>query len=409
MPDLEADVAVVGSGPAGATAAHRLARRGLRTVLLDRAKLPRYKTCGGGVVRRAASLIPIDVGPAVERDCFVAELHDHDAEVELRVRREEPLVRMTMRDKLDWALALAARDAGAALLHPCEVRTLTQTPEAVELQTSEGTLRARFVVGADGATGPVARQGGWTDTPPTIPALEWELDVPASAIDRYAEAARFDLGCPEQGYAWVFPKRDHLSVGILKVGENRGGLKERLETYIRGLDLGPIASVERHGYVIPLYPRRGGFGRGRLLLVGDAAGLADPVTCEGISHAVLSGRLAARAIEIGGLERPERVRSMYRRQLDREVLPELRIARLLSRLVYRHTRLRQRLIGLFGRPFAEAIAEVIAGARSYKELLSSPRNYVQMLRADADWIERALETLKLRPAEPLDRWRHESE
>jgi geranylgeranyl reductase family protein len=409
MVEHETDVVVVGSGPAGSTAAWRLATRGIDVLLVDRAELPRYKTCGGGVVRRAASLIPFPLDDVVERDCHVAELHDHDAGVELRVHRDRPLVRMTMRDRLDFMLARRAEMAGARLLHPCEVRDLDARDEHVTLETSRGRIRARLVVGADGATGIVARRAGFGSAPPTIPALEWELRVPAATVERFAEAARFDLGYPEQGYAWVFPKHDRLSVGLLEVGAGRSGLAARLARYVERLELGRIESIERHGYVIPLQPRREGFARGRVLLVGDAAGFADPVTCEGISHAVLSGRLAARAIATAGVERADRVRALYRRYANREVLAELRIARLLARLVYRHTGLRQRLLGLFGHAFAEAMAEVISGARSYKEMLASPGNYLQLLRADADWIERAVQRLQLGPAEPLERWRAESE
>ncbi|MGH7568410.1 MAG: FAD-dependent oxidoreductase, partial [Gemmatimonadales bacterium] len=115
------DVAVVGTGPAGCIAAHRLATAGLRVALLERETLPRYKTCGGGLVQRAVGLLPGDIAPIVERHCHRAEMHLVDAGLSFGVERATPLITMTMRDRLDAHLAAAAAGAGAELLAPCRV------------------------------------------------------------------------------------------------------------------------------------------------------------------------------------------------------------------------------------------------------------------------------------------------
>src|ERR1043166_352517 len=110
------DVAVVGAGPAGASAALDLARQGVNVVIIEKAALPRYKTCGGGVVGRAMRFLPVDIRAAIEQECYYAELNLLDHNLHFTTQREDPIVSMTMRDQLDYQLVEAARAAGAKLL-----------------------------------------------------------------------------------------------------------------------------------------------------------------------------------------------------------------------------------------------------------------------------------------------------
>src|SRR5438552_2031039 len=193
------DVAVVGAGPAGATAALALARRGLSVVLLERDTLPRYKTCGGGLVGRALALLPPEVEPVLERRCGRAALHLLDANQHYRATRDPPgppIMAMTMRDRLDHVLASAAAAAGATLRAACCVRGVTLGPRHVRLETDAGPVTAAFVIAADGATGELARLGGWGDGRHLIPALEYEVRVDDATLDRFARARRLPRGTP---------------------------------------------------------------------------------------------------------------------------------------------------------------------------------------------------------------------
>jgi flavin-dependent dehydrogenase len=156
------DVAVVGAGPAGATAALILARAGVQVALLDRAPLPRSKTCGGGVVARALASLPSGVEVPVERRLGRVESRFTDTGLAVTVERESPLVHMAVRATLDLALAEAARGAGATLEAPRAVERVEVAADHVTLDTSGGPLRARFLIAADGATGTVARADGRT-------------------------------------------------------------------------------------------------------------------------------------------------------------------------------------------------------------------------------------------------------
>jgi flavin-dependent dehydrogenase len=212
----------------------------------------------------------------------------------------------------------------------------------------------------------------------SIPALEWEIRVPEELQERFSQAARFDIGWTPEGYAWVFPKREHLSVGILSMRRGAAQLKRQLTAYLADVGVDEIHEAERHGFVIPVRPRQGGLVKGRVLLVGDTAGLADPVTAEGISHALLSGRLAAEAI-IEGRSDPWLVQQLYEERVERQILSELRAARKLAWALYRVPRWRSWFMKRFGDDFAEAMAAVISGERTYRDIVMRPRTYWTVL------------------------------
>src|SRR4029077_12354051 len=132
------DVAVVGSGPAGATAARSLAGRGLKVALLEREALPRYKTCGGGLVARAFDILPPEVRGVVEHHCEIAELHLLDRDMHFRAVRTPAFISMTMRDRLDHTLATAAVASGAELRAPCQVTGLRPERAGIRLDTDRG-------------------------------------------------------------------------------------------------------------------------------------------------------------------------------------------------------------------------------------------------------------------------------
>jgi flavin-dependent dehydrogenase len=274
-----------------------------------------------------------------------------------------------MRDRLDLFLVEAAVRAGAQLLAPCRVRELVQDGARIRLGSDRGALHADFVIAADGAIGDVTRLAGWRDDRRAIPALEYEVPVDDVTLSRFAQEPRFDLGTVPHGYAWVFPKTTHLSIGVLSVRRGARDLHEQLTRYLTLVGVVPKGggAVKRHGYVIPVRRRPGPLVRGRVIAVGDAAGLADPLTAEGISFAIESGRIAGEALACGTGD-PELVRAQYHAGLGREVLPQLRAARWLAALLYDWPAARHWVFRRHGQLVTEAIADAFLGKRGYRDV-----------------------------------------
>ena len=361
------DVVVVGAGPSGSSAAHELARQGARVALVEKASMPRYKTCGGGVVSRALHLVPFDVSDAIERHCNVAELILADVGLHFRVERDYPLVSMTMRENFDYLLFRAAEKAGAHTMEGCRVHNVAPHNGKVEVETDRGSLLCRFVVGADGGQSIVARKAGWRNRLKLIPLVEWEVSVKEKVFDAFSASARFEFGPVPAGYAWIFPKKRHLSVGLGGFGPERLNLRVRLQRFLDEAGIGTAEKIEQHGHYLPVNIREEGFVKDRVLLTGDAAGFVDPVTGEGITYALLSGQGAARALIKGGFQ-SKAVEAAYMSELAEGVLEELHWGRLLGALLYRSARVRTYLFRKYGTQLTQAFADIIVGERTYASL-----------------------------------------
>ena len=354
-----------------------LAKKGFKVVLIEKASLPRYKTCGGGVIGRAYKLLPDRARSVVEREFRSVSLNFSGSGLGFVARRVTPLVYMTMRAELDCLLAREAAAQGAELVESCRVRSVRSCEQFVEITGETRNFRTTFVVAADGVHSVIAKSAGWSELPQLAPALEWEVYLKEADFVRFGSGARFDFNFIEAGYAWVFPKRDHLSVGILSTRRRSPDLQPRLEEYLRSLGIVDIEKCDRHGYLIPVEPRRESVARGRILLVGDAAGLVDPVTAEGISHAIISGQLAARAVSEGNLD-VSRVGERYDSLLRTTILGELRAARFLANFLYNCPRLRNWIFRRKGKRLTDFVADVVMGEASYSEALKAPSSYLRM-------------------------------
>jgi len=150
------DVIIIGSGPAGSVAAYYLAKQGISTAVIEREKLPRYKTCGGGVTYRARKIFPIDIQPIVEKEFYDADLIFPIEELHFKVKRDKPIISMVMRDSLDHYLLKAAEAFGAVSLDETEVTAIDLNGK-ITLRTNKGDFESRYVIAADGALSPIAK------------------------------------------------------------------------------------------------------------------------------------------------------------------------------------------------------------------------------------------------------------
>jgi geranylgeranyl reductase family protein len=307
------DVLVVGAGPAGSAAAIHLARGGARVLLADKARFPRDKPCGGGVTGRALRHAPCDISPVVEHvvDRFVLR-----AGYGRRVAcaSQVPLIRMTQRRRLDLHLAEQATAAGAEFRDGVQLEELAVGDDGVTAVVDGSQIRASYLVGADGANGVVARVAGLGDG--IVRGVALEGNVAWGTLDPapYEQTAWVELGVVPGGYGWVFPKGDHANLGVggwMGEGPRLRGHLDRLAR-MHGLDAGALTDVR--GHRLPMRRLGAPAASGRVLLVGDAAGLVDPLSGDGIYEAFVSARLAADAILAG---QPESYEAALSVALDR--------------------------------------------------------------------------------------------
>ena len=294
---------VVGAGPAGSATAIHLARGGARVLLADRARFPRDKPCGGGLTGRALKQAPCDVTPVVEHvvDTFELRLHLGRS---FRRTSSKPLILMTQRRRLDAYLAEQAAHAGAEFRDGARVEEIAFAEDGVTATVGGERVEAGFVVGADGANGVVARTAGLDAG--IVRGVALEGNAPWELLDRqrYDGTAVVELGAPPGGYGWLFPKGDHANLGVGGWSEEGPNLREHLARVARAHGVDPDGLTDVRGHRLPM--RRVGAATpasGRIVLVGDAAGLVDPLSGDGIYEAFASARLAATAIIDGELDR----------------------------------------------------------------------------------------------------------
>jgi geranylgeranyl reductase family protein len=285
------DAIVVGAGPAGSTAALRLARAGARVLMLDRARFPRDKPCGGGLTYRAMRQLPASVDEVVED---VVDRFELGFRYRRRIERsgEGPLVLMTQRRRLDAHLAGQAAEAGAEFRDGLRATALELGEAGATVRFDGSAASAPVVVGADGVNGLTARALGLGTGRHGV-ALEGNVPYGHAREDRWRGRAVVELGVVPGGYAWVFPKGDHVNVGVGGWESEGPRLRAHLERACAayGLPSGQLASVR--GYRLPMRRPGDTAMRGRVLLAGDAAGLVDPLSGDGIYEALVSARLAA--------------------------------------------------------------------------------------------------------------------
>jgi geranylgeranyl reductase family protein len=263
--------------------------------MLDRARFPRDKPCGGGVTLRALKALPVGIDPVVEDVVTVAELRLGYGK---RVERGSgpPLAVMTQRSRLDAHLADEAVRAGASFRDGAKVDRIAAEDGVVAVVAGGERLTARALVGADGVNGVVGRGLDLGGNQAVGVALEG--NVPWEKLDRARYGGRIvmELGVLPGGYGWVFPKGDHANVGI--GGWEREGprLREHLARLCAGHGVAPGDLEELRGYRLPLRSPSSTLARGRALVVGDAAGLIDPLSGDGMYEAFLSARFAAEAV-----------------------------------------------------------------------------------------------------------------
>jgi geranylgeranyl reductase family protein len=382
MVDTDADVIIAGAGPAGSIAAFELARMGIRVLILEKTSFPRYKVCGGGLTHKIIKEIPFDITEIIETNIHTVRFSSNFENVFSRTSAE-PLMYCTMRSKLDHFLLEKATLAGARVLFMQQVTDIKNEQKRVSVFTKEKSFRSGLVIGSDGPSSIVARSLGLRQHIEQGLAWEAEITTDPDILKMYSDTVFLDWGTFPGGYGWVFPKNDHFSIGV-------GGpailSKQMMPYYHRFLDyldfggcqLSAVSSQQSavgihhpktlslKSWPIPVRTQKGNFHSGRALVAGDAAGLTDSLTGEGIYYAIRSGKLAANACTSFLHGQTEALRT-YTTQVNDELMTELLEGKKIKHIfntvplkIHFFVRDRDRAWKAFGK--------VLRGERSYKDV-----------------------------------------
>jgi len=336
----EWDVAVVGGGPAGLAAASAAAAAGARTIVLERAEHPRYKTCGGGLlgVSRAAADGQISVPVRDEITSATFTLRGGQG---FTRSHAEPLIAMVMREEFDAALLNRARENGAVVRQRAQVRAIEQADGSATARLADGTsVTATVLIGADGSSGITARHVGARFAQVDL-GLELEIAAGEPAARQWAGRVLLDWGTIPGSYGWVFPKGDRLTVGVIAARGHGDATKGYLREFVARLGLAGGEVIRDSGHLTRCRADESPLRKGHVVVAGDAAGLLEPWTREGISYALRSGALAgeaaAKAATSGDPATTQSSLDEYVAAVNATLVPDMQAGRTVLSAFTRHT------------------------------------------------------------------------
>ena len=319
-------VAVLGGGPAGAFAAERLAGAGLRTILLDE-KLAWEKPCGGGLTYKAYQQYPFLLESQVAKKLISETLLASHNVPAVQLHLNHPIV-IYSRLELNNMLLERAERAGTQL-EQARVLGATQSDDGWRIETREGSLKADYCIVATGARNPLRNVG-----------TQWSAGDTMSALGYYVESKQDHIDIQFlanlEGYIWVFPRCGHLSVGICGKGEPAQSLRARLERYMDEKSLA-WRGAPFYSHMLPSLEsaawKTNRVAGDNWAAVGDAAGLVDPITGEGLYYALRSADLATQVVLDESHSKADKARA-YRALLQRDFTADLGYAATIARRVF---------------------------------------------------------------------------
>jgi len=359
------DCIVVGAGPAGGSAAYHLAKAGHSVLVLDKANFPRSKSCGGGVSPAIAQWFDFDFAPVVQNHVsqvkYTFKMGD-PAEVELE--GVTPMW-MVQRSQFDNFLIEQATDKGAEFKSGIEVTSAALQGDTWQIQTSDGTFEGKYLIAADGVNSTVAKLMGMENTS-TIAAAS--LQVTGEVSDRRKMTAFFDFGSLKNGFMWCFPKADGFSFSAAYVRNPKGKpdeLKKQLTKYAElfGLD---ASQGEYKEHPLNLWNKERTLHSDRALLVGEAAGMVDPLIGEGIRPAMFTGVKAAGAV-IGALQGDANALASYTESVNQEWGANLAKADFLAGLFFKAPKIAYKM-GVKRPTAGQLMGKILCGELSYSQV-----------------------------------------
>ncbi|HHV24158.1 MAG: geranylgeranyl reductase family protein [Methanosarcina sp.] len=329
------DVIIIGGGPSGASAGIRAGKLGLKALLLEKDKFPRYKPCGGGLSEHAISYLDFELPQdLIEWEVTGAKVLFRDQSI--KAHKDRRLSVLVSRDKFDDFLLEKAKETGIEVNTGEKALCCREMPDCIEVDTRQETYQAKFAIIAEGAHGLVKtcvrpadnREEYGICLVTEIPAEERELE------ERLGNTVELHFGVAGGGYGWIFPHKTYYSVGVGGVARDFLHPKKVMLEFLEKNDFS--GEYKLHGHKIPL----GGIKRkivgSRVLLSGDAAGFIDAFSGEGLAYAIVSGQFAAEVIagiclQGGNLKDLSKYESLCRAEFGTHLKYSLMFSRIMHR------------------------------------------------------------------------------
>lgn len=288
--NVDFDIIIIGAGPSGCSAAYDLSHAGYKVLLADKTEFPRSKPCAGGLTIKTLQAIRYSVKPVIKNVCYHLAVSNGNKKSPL-LKSKYPVCAMTIREEFDAYCLKQTLNKKPVFSVLKNIQSIKEMPEYIELGTSEGSLKATYLIGADGANSIVRKLTNQFENIKKGLAIEAQIFIPK----QQRQNMEFDFSAVKFGYGWLFPKGDHVNAGLYTNDASVKLTKKELHDFVFS-KLGDVELKHIVGHYISINGQNYHPESDRIFLVGDAAGFVDPLLGEGIYNGIVSGQLAAKAI-----------------------------------------------------------------------------------------------------------------
>lgn len=328
------DVIVAGGGPAGSSAARRAAFRGLKVLLIEKERFPRFKACAGAVSHRALTYLDFAI-PDSLREKEIVGLRLCYGGKTLETKNDSPIAVTVTRSFFDEYLLEKAAEAGASIRTGEKVREVKEEKDCVIVRSTTQSFRSRFAVICEGAHGILGKRLG-LNVPRRKAALSVTAGVkaPDSVVDdRLPGLLEVHIGLFKKGYCWIFPHEGYFSVGLWGFEPWLTNLKGTMKRFLQ--ENGFPEDIPFRGHLIPAGETVFFPPASRIIAAGDAGGFVDPLTGEGISFAIRSGQIAADSVADDCTKARGPAAARFEEACRREFADKFQYARMMAEVTYR--------------------------------------------------------------------------
>lgn len=362
------DCLIIGAGPTGSSAAYHLAKKGKSVIVIEKNSLSREKTCGGGVSPAIASWFDFDFSPVIENQItkvnYTWKMGDP---VQADIASIKPMW-IVRRPVFDQFLSEQAQKQGAEFKYNTEVTAINFKDAHWEVITTTGSFAGRYLIAADGACGPCARWLGFARQTHSLAAT---LEIKADIAKNNLNTAHFEFGLLKNGYIWNFPKSDGYTIsgGFLRGDKNKSEeLKKQLYEYAKQFGLNASNGTYRE-YVFNLSTEPQRLHTNQAVIAGEAAGMLDPLTAEGIRPGIFTGLKAGEAIE-QALAGKEEALANYSKIIMEEWGTDMGLAQKLAGLFYQFPGVAYK-VGVKRPRAAQLMAKILCGELRYSDITNT--------------------------------------